>query len=317
MFDWFHRAEPFLIPAQLALAMLGMGATLSVRDFRDIVRFPAGLAIGYLTQLLFIPALGLLFIWLFGLGPGWAVGLILLTAVPGGAFSNLLTFFARGNVPLSIAVTTITTVSCIVTVPLVIRVFAAQHMPPEFVFPAARIIMEIIFYLLIPLASGMLLFRFLRGGSEGISRWAIRASMLLVVVIALGAMGSGKIKIPEYGWGPPLLIVAFALVMHVATAQLCRVLGRYDEDTVTLTIEVTVRNVPVGLLVYHHFFAGQAEQGHVLYTLLFYAGLSGPLSLPLLLKHRFGKGGTWLGRPKPRPKLDRDGAALPAHASRP
>lgn len=315
MFDWFHSAEPYLIPAQLLLAMLGMGATLSVRDFREIVRFPAGLTIGYLTQLLFIPALGLLFIWLFGLGPGWAVGLILLTAVPGGAFSNLLTFFARGNVPLSIAVTTVTTMSCILTVPLVIRVFAAQHMPANFVFPAGRIILEIIFYLLIPLAVGMLIYRFMRGKSEHVSAWAIRASMLLVIVIALGAMGSGKIKIPEYGWRPPLLIVLFGVVMHVATAQLCRLLGRYDEDSVTLTIEVTVRNVPVGLLVYHHFFAGQAEQGHVLYTLLFYAGLSGPLTLPLLFKHRLGRGGTWFGRPKPRPKLQGEGEPVPAVVS--
>src|SRR5688500_3596604 len=99
------------------MAMMGMGATLRVQDFALIARDPTGLLIGLGVQLIWVPALATAFIAGFDLSPGWAVGLLMVAAAPGGAQSNLLTYLARGSTALSIALTTVSSFLCIVTIP--------------------------------------------------------------------------------------------------------------------------------------------------------------------------------------------------------
>ncbi|MEZ4226181.1 MAG: bile acid:sodium symporter [Polyangiaceae bacterium] len=299
----YHSIEPFLVPAQLILAMLGMGATMTVKDFGAVGRDPRGLVLGLLLQWLFVPLTALACVRLFGLGQGWAVGLLLVAAVPGGAFSNLLTFLGRGNVPLSIAVTTVTTLASVIAVPLILQVGAGTILPPDFHFPITRAMLEIFGYLLAPLALGMVLRRFAPARAPAVSRWAIRGSLALVLTIAAGSLGTGKIRLAEYGLGPPLVIIAFGTFLSLAVPQLCRLLGRYDDDTVALAIEIAVRNVGLGLLVVHYFFPGQPEQGQVLFAALFYAGASPAFALPIMFRHRWGRTAVLFRRPHPRPTV--------------
>ncbi|HMR77870.1 MAG TPA: bile acid:sodium symporter [Polyangiaceae bacterium] len=298
----YQSIEPFLVPAQLILAMLGMGATMTVADFGSVGRDPRGLAIGLALQWLYVPAVAMGFIHVFGLSQGWAVGLLLVSAVPGGAFSNLLTFLGRGNVPLSIAVTSVTTLGSVLAVPLILQLGAGAILPPDFHFPIPRVMAEIFGYLLAPLAFGMAIRKRFPGAAPGISRWAIRGSLALVITIAVASLGTGRIRLAESGFGPPLIIVLFGTFLAVSIPQLCRLLGRFDDDTVALTIEVAVRNVGLGLLVVHFFFPGQKEQGMVLFSALFYAGASPAFAIPAMLRHRFGKSAVLLRRPKPRPQ---------------
>lgn len=282
-------AETYLVPAQLALAMLGMGATMSIGDFASILRDPIGLALGLLLQLVLVPLIALAFTIGFDMSAGWAVGLILVSVVPGGAFSNLLTFLGRGNTPLSISLTVAATAGCVITVPFVLGLMASSHLPPDFAFPTRRIVFEIGVYLMVPLIAGLVLFRLMPTPSQIVSKWAIRASMALILVVTITSLGSGRIKVLEYGLTPPLLIILFGYSLSLIIPLVCRFFGRYDDDTVALGIEVTVRNIGVALLLVHFFFPGSELQSHVLYTCLFYAGLSGFLAVPLLLLHRFGK----------------------------
>jgi BASS family bile acid:Na+ symporter len=285
--------ETYLVPAQLALAMLGMGATLRLTDFAGIVRDPVGLLLGLLLQVVAVPLLALGFASAFDLGPGWAVGLLLVSVVPGGAFSNLLTFLGRGNTPLSISMTVAATLGCIATVPFILGLTAESYLPASFSFPTARIVRDIFAYLMIPLAGGMVLLRLRQPLSEVVSRWSIRLSLLLIIAITISALGSGRIKVLEYGIVPPALILLFGLVLATVIPLACRAAGRYDEDTVALGIEVTVRNIGVALLLVRFFFPDTPENGHVLYSCLFYAGISGWLAVPMLLLHRWGKSPIW------------------------
>ena len=292
--------ETYLIPAQLVLAMLGMGATLGVRDFVDVARDPRGLALGLALQLVFVPLVAFGFIEVLDLSPGWAVGLCLVAVVPGGAFSNLLTFLGRGNVPLSISVTVASTVGCIATVPLLLRVLAASYLPADFQFPIERIVIEIFSYLLVPLALGMVLYRFLERRALAVSTWSIRGSIGLLIIITISALQSGRMQILEYGALPPLRMVAFGVLLAVLTPQISRALRRCDEDTVALTCEVAVRNIGIALLLVRFYFPGQEAQGHVLYTCLFYAGMAGFLAIPIVLRHRAGKPVVPFRTPLPR-----------------
>lgn len=295
-------SETYLVPAQLALAMLGMGATLSIRDFGSILRDPLGLALGLFLQLVLVPALALGFTYVFDLSEGWAVGLILVSVVPGGAFSNLLTFLGRGNTPLSISMTVAATLGCVATVPFVLGLAASSHLPADFAFPTRRIMIEIFLYLMVPLGFGMVLFRLAPRFSKAVSDWSIRGAMALIVYITITALGSGRIKVLEYGLVPPAIILLFGVCLAIIVPMVPRTLGRYDDDTLALGIEVTVRNVGVALLLVHFFFPGSEANGHVLYTCLFYAGLSGWLAVPMLLRNRWGRSPIWFLSPRRRPE---------------
>ncbi len=280
-------AEAVLVPIQLFLAMLGMGATLTVGDFLKVFAQPRGLAVGLGIQWLVVPALAAGFIALFSLSPGWAVGLVLVAAVPGGATSNLFTFLGRGNVPLSIAVTTVTTLACIGVIPLVLRVLAAPYLPEGFAFPTLRILRDIALYLLLPLGLGMVLRRFWASRSEAFSKWSIRGSVLCILVIAVSSLGSGRIQVQEYGWGPPLVIVGFLLTLTIVAPLLVRLARHDDADATAIGIEAVVRNVGIGLLLLRFFFPDEPDaNGHILFTCLFYSGASGLFALPLLFRGR-------------------------------
>jgi len=280
-------AEAVLVPIQLFLAMLGMGATLTVSDFLKVFAQPRGLAVGLGVQWLVVPALAALFIALFSLSPGWAVGLVLVASVPGGATSNLFTFLGRGNVPLSIAVTTVTTLACIGVIPAILRILAAPYLPEGFAFPTLRILRDIALYLLAPLALGMVIRRFWAARAEAFSRWSIRGSVLCILVIATSSLGSGRIEVQAYGWGPPLVLVGFLLSIAIVAPIVVRLLGHDDADATAIGIEAVVRNVGIGLLLLRFFFPDDPDaNGHILFTCLFYSGASGAFALPLLFRGR-------------------------------
>jgi len=294
--------EGYFVPVQLALAMLGMGATLSVQDFVDVVRDVRGLVLGLALQLVLVPAMAWAFIAVLGLSPGWAVGLVLVAVVPGGAFSNLLTFLGHGNTALSISVTAATTALCVVTIPVLLRVLAAAHLPVDFGLPTQRVVFEIGAYLMAPLIIGMAIYRARQKPALVISRWAVRGSMLLIVLITVSALQSGRIRVGAYGWGPPIRIVLFGVILAWLTPYVVRLFRRYDDDNVALTVEVAVRNIGIALLLVRFFFPGTEQQGHVLYTCLFYAGLSGFLAAPVVIRHRFRQRVLPIGPRRPRPK---------------
>lgn len=300
MVAFYAFAESWLVPLQLMLAMLGMGATLSVKDFALVFRYPVGLITGLLLQFVLVPALALLLIELLQLSPGWAIGLLLVAAAPGGATSNLFTYLAKGNVPLSIAVTLTTTLLCMATIPLVLHLFAGPYLPPDFPVPTARIALDIVRYLMGPVLVGMVIHRALPKVAPQVARWGVRGSLALVLLITIAATGSGRMQIAEYGWAPPLTIALFGATLLLVVPHLLRLLRRDDKDNAALSIEVVIRNTAIALLLVPFFFEGQPEQGHVLYTCLFYAGLGGALMLPVLLLHRSGRSPAFL-LPRRRP----------------
>jgi BASS family bile acid:Na+ symporter len=289
--------ETYCLPLQLVLAMLGMGATLVPRDFLEVARERQALALGVFLQLLFVPLLSLGFVAAFGLTRGWAVGLLLLAVVPGGAVSNLYTFVGRGNTALSVTLTALTTLAAVVTIPLMLPLLTGGI---EIELPAHLVFRDIVLYLLAPLAAGMVLRRAAPVRAGRVSGWAVRASLVLVGLITVSALGSGRIDVAEYGWGPPLIVLAFCMTLALLTPHLSRALGRPDDDTVALAVEVVVRNVGIALLLLPFCFPGEPAQAHVLYTCLFYAGCSFFVALPVLLRHRMGHGAVLLRSPFPR-----------------
>ena len=109
-----------IAPFALALIMLGLGASLTVKDFTRVFQHPKEFFVGLICQLIVLPIIGYLLIIILKTPIELALGVMLIAAAPGGVTSNVLTKFADGDVALSISLTAFTSLISIVSVPYII-----------------------------------------------------------------------------------------------------------------------------------------------------------------------------------------------------
>jgi len=267
--------------------MLGMGATLTPKDFNGIVKTPRAFTIGMALQLLFVPFAAFLFISLSGAAAGILIGLALLAAIPGGTVSNIFTYLGKGNIVLSIAITAITTIGCLVTTPIVLNLLISQHMPADFVMPVGRIAFEISVFLLLPLLIGMALFAKLPQHAERTSKLGIYGSIFVIALIVIGSAGAGRLDLVAFGGRNILIILAFALTLLAVSVTLPKLLRLPAKDGTAIQIEITVRNTNLGLLLNASLFpVGHPLGGTVLLTLLLYGALMLILGAGLIAYNR-------------------------------
>lgn len=291
--ELYPRLEYLLAAAQLVLAMVGMGATLTVRDFLDVFKSPRGLSFGILAQLLLVPALAWGVAGILGMPPGVATGLVLVAAMPGGAMSNVFTYLGRGNVALSISMTAVSTTLCLVTAPLILRFLARGYLPPDFDMPTGMVILEIGWSLLLPLTIGLLVGHYAPKFKESFSKYTIRASVFFMVNIILASLGSGRIQVTAYGLWVPVAVVAFAVAAQIASLVLGWVIRLTDPDNLAVGVEVTVRNINLALLLKASLFpivpgGDNSLADAVLFVILYYGGTSLTVVLLPVFRHRLG-----------------------------
>ena len=109
-----------IAPIVLALIMLGLGLGLSIKDFTRILKTPGDFIVGFLSQLILLPIVALIIALSLDLPSAIAIGLMIIAAAPGGVTSNVLTKFANGDVALSISLSAVTSLICIITIPIIV-----------------------------------------------------------------------------------------------------------------------------------------------------------------------------------------------------
>ena len=109
-----------IAPLGLALIMLGLGMSLTVKDFTRVIKFPKDFFVGFVCQMLVLPIIGFTLIKLLNTPIELALGVMIIAAAPGGVTSNVLTKFADGDVALSISLTAIISLISIISVPFII-----------------------------------------------------------------------------------------------------------------------------------------------------------------------------------------------------
>ena len=109
-----------IAPIILALIMLGLGLGLKIEDFTRVLKTPKDFFVGFFSQLIILPLVAYLIIIILKTPPEIAIGVMIISAAPGGVTSNILTKFANGDVALSITLTAIVSLISIITVPLII-----------------------------------------------------------------------------------------------------------------------------------------------------------------------------------------------------
>ncbi len=295
-FDNYADFEYALASSQLFLAMLGMGALLAPRDFVLEIKQPKGLLTGLGIQWLMVPLIALLVGWALPVPAGIAVGLLMVAAVPGGTLSNILTHFGKGNIALSISLTSITTVAALITTPLLLHLLIESYLPDDFSMPTARIAQDIVLTLIVPLLMGMAIkAKTPVHASETFSKWIIRLSLALIVAMAVGAGGSGRLDPQAYGIIGIVALVVFGLAVQLLSLLTTKLVSLNNSDSLAIVVEATFRNMSLAVAIKAIVFpavTGQLDPigDAVFFTALLYGGVSLFMSLLPVLIHRFRGG---------------------------
>ena len=174
-----------IAPIALALLMLGLGASLTFRDFLNVFKRPKDFFIGFVCQLIILPLVGYSLIIILKVPLELALGVMLIAAAPGGVTSNVLTKFADGDVALSISLTAFMSLVSIISVPFIIFQ-AIDLLNIDYVEKEISIIgisLKMFFVVTVPVILGMIIRKF---AGEFINRNVKniqRGSILLFLII--------------------------------------------------------------------------------------------------------------------------------------
>ncbi len=239
------------LPLALAFIMMGMGLTLSLRDFSRVLKYPRAASLGLVNQLILLPLIGFAVASAFTLRPELAVGILVLAACPGGPTSNMISFLCRGDVALSISLTAVSSVAAVITVPIVVNLALFHFMAVD---EAARLpvwdaVFKILLITLVPTFIGMLIRYRWPQVTQKCLGWVQAASIVLFITVLLGAILSQKESLPaffrEVGWAMLALNVA-TMVVGFLSARLFLLNIRQGY---TITLETGLQNGTLAITI--------------------------------------------------------------------
>lgn len=250
-FTWFSG---HLITVGLGIIMLGMGLTLTVDDFARIARFPFRVLLGVFLQFSVMPTLGWSIARAFNLPTEFAVGLILVSCCPGGTASNVISYLARADVPLSVTMTSISTMMAIGATPILTSFLAGSRIE----VPAFGLFLSTVQVILLPVIAGVLLNKYFPRFTEHIVPAAPPIAVLFITLIVASIIGAGKDFILHSG----LTLIGAVFSLHacgfILGYALSRMIARDIIVARTISIEVGMQNSGLGVVLARNNFTNPA-----------------------------------------------------------
>lgn len=238
------------LPLALAFIMLGMGLSLSIKDFKNIFLYPKAGIIGLVNQLILLPVFGFALVQLFGLSGALAVGVMILAACPGGATSNLITHLSKGDIALSISLTAITSFITIITIPLIVN-FAISHFGEEgsVTLPVGETVIQIMGVTVIPVSIGMFLKKRFPALSLKADRPVRIASAVFFALIILAAILKERDSIVSFFIISGPVMLSLNILTLVVGYFLASIFVLPKRQRLTISIESGIQNGTLGIMI--------------------------------------------------------------------
>ncbi|RLN25389.1 putative sodium/metabolite cotransporter BASS2, chloroplastic [Panicum miliaceum] len=239
-----------LFTVMLGFLMLSMGLTLTFEDFKRCLRNPWTVGVGFLAQYLIKPLLGLVIATTLKLSAPLSTGLILVSCCPGGQASNVATYISKGNVALSVLMTTCSTIGAIIMTPLLTKLLAGQLVPVDAVGLAVSTFQVV----LLPTILGVLAHEYFPKFTERIITITPLIGVLLTTLLCASPIGQVAEVLKTQGAQlilPVALLHAAAFGIGYWISRLCA----FGESTSrTVSIECGMQSSALGfLLAQKHF----------------------------------------------------------------
>ena len=188
-----------ILPLALAFIMFTLGLGLTFSDFARVAKMPKNFLIGLISQLIFLPLVALIIVFIWPLQPELAIGLMLIAAAPGGVTSNILTSFAKGDVALSISLTAVMSLLSVISVPIVLGLSIGLISNDSLgSISLTGIAISMFLIVTLPVLLGMIFRASLSYLTKKIEKGAKILSSALFVLVLIGAILAERQNLVEY-----------------------------------------------------------------------------------------------------------------------
>ena len=265
-----------ILPLSLAFIMFSLGLGLSLSDFTRVFFKPRDFLIGLFFQVIILPIVALIIVFFWPLTPELAIGVMILAAAPGGVTSNVLTSYAKGNIALSISLTAINSILCVITVPviLIISLSLLGYGGLNEGQSLLNVAFQMFLIVTIPVILGVLLSNFL----SSFEKIAKNISIVLFALVLLGAIVSQRENVVSYFAQAGLVMLFLNVIMMIIVYFLSRSFNVSKETFRCWLMEVGLQNGTLAIVVANTFFASTVYLiPAAIYSLIMYA-----TALPLI-----------------------------------
>ena len=247
-----------ILPLALAFIMFVLGLGLTGADFLRVIKQPRDFFVGAFSQIILLPIIAFILVKIWPIAPELAIGVMIIAAAPGGVTSNLLTSFAKGDVALSISLTAIISLLCVITIPFIvltsIELLGGSNITQDIsLFSMSR---DMFLIVTVPVILGMLLRKFSSSVALKLEPISKKVSIILFVIVLLGAIAAERENVISYFAQAGLITLILNVVMMVVAYYVAQFLASGTKQKKCITIECGLQNGTLAIFVATSIFDG-------------------------------------------------------------
>ncbi|MEQ9364978.1 MAG: bile acid:sodium symporter family protein [Leptospirales bacterium] len=253
--ELMSSAEKGMLALMILIIMFGMGASLTGENFRYVARNPLGVLIGFSSQFGVMPAVAWFLATYLDFPPAVALSLVLVGCLPAGTTSNLFAYFSRGDVALSISMTTCSTIAAIFMMPILLSFYGAGFASQidianpdgtQFAIPIKDIAVSL-FLVLLPVALGMTLRKFSEGWAKAAEDTASFFGIIVILFLIVSFLSAEhrRALLWTTGWNVYLgsiMVGIIGFAFGYLVSRVARLAPRYCR---TVALETGIQNGPL------------------------------------------------------------------------
>ena len=242
-----------ILPIALAFIMFSLGLGLTLADFSRILLKPKEFFVGFFSQILILPIVALILVLIWPLSPEIAIGVMIIAAAPGGATSNILTAFAKGDVALSISLTAVISILSVITIPLVLSsslsILGSNYFSDVSLLDVA---LRMFIIVTVPVILGMICSNFL----SSFKNIAKNISTVLFFLVLIGAILAERENVVSYFAQAGLITLILNVIMMIIAYYLSKSFISDSSQQRAITLECGLQNGTLAIVVANVFFEG-------------------------------------------------------------
>ena len=247
-----------ILPLALAFIMFVLGLGLTGSDFLRVVKQPRDFFVGAFSQIILLPIIAFILVKIWPIAPELAIGVMIIAAAPGGVTSNLLTSFAKGDVALSISLTAIISLLCVITIPFIVLTSVGLLSDSSITQDISLFSMSRDMFLIVtvPVILGILIRRFASGAALKFEPIAKKISIVLFVLVLLGAIAAERENVISYFAQAGLITFVLNVVMMIVAYCVAKLLASGMKQKKCITFECGLQNGTLAIFVATSIFGG-------------------------------------------------------------
>lgn len=235
----------------LTLLMFDLGLTLAPKDFAIFLKNPKPLWIGLIGQLIVLPLMAFLVASIYDLSPLFTVGLVLIACCPGGSSSNIFSMLARGDVPLSVSLTAISSIVTLFTIPIILG-FGVQLAGQEGMainLPVGNLLIQNLLLMLLPIIVGMAIRRYASTTASKIEHLLTKCAFPLLLVLITIYFIENRVAIIDNIGVLGVSVTTLLVLSMAAGATLAWIARLNTQQQRTIVIEVGMQNAAQAIAI--------------------------------------------------------------------